>query len=439
MSTECPANGYVAAGTACETGFCTGRDPLCPVTCTESASCNVPNACEVGLVDCSTGRPVCVSAGLQPEGAPCGTPVIGPWSACEFASECAEAGLRTREVSSPTCDLDGTCGEGIGQESEACFRDTDGAACAGGPGCVAGVCGGSEGVCAGQPSGTVCRPAAGPCDQPESCDGVSATCPPDGFLPATTACRAAASECDAAEFCTGANPACPADEAQPFGTPCSRGFCDGLSCVSTCESDAPCSLGDPCIVGAIDCAGGVPTCTATGDLAPDGTSCGTPIIGEWSACVYESDCGETGMRERMVGTPMCNSGACTETSTIETDSSACLRDTEGQACDGGPNCIAGTCGGRTPGPCTGQPPGTVCRASTGVCDVAEACDGASDACPPDDFRSSETICRSSAGECDVQETCTGDSAACPTDGLAPRGTPCRGGMCTGSSISCNGS
>ena len=57
----------------------------------------------------------------------------------------------------------------------------------------------------------------------------------------------------------------------------------------------------------------------------------------------------------------------------------------------------------------------VCRASAGVCDVAESCDGVSNDCPRDAFAPATTVCRPSAGTCDVAEICTGSSASCPAD------------------------
>jgi hypothetical protein len=57
--------------------------------------------------------------------------------------------------------------------------------------------------------------------------------------------------------------------------------------------------------------------------------------------------------------------------------------------------------------------GTQCRASTGVCDPAEVCDGSNSACPADAKSTSE--CRASAGACDPAEVCDGTSSACPAD------------------------
>ena len=87
------------------------------------------------------------------------------------------------------------------------------------------------------------------------------------------------------------------------------------------------------------------------------------------------------------------------------------------------------------------PSGTLCRASAGVCDVAETCSGSSTTCPADGFQSSTTICRASAGQCDVAESCTGSSVACPGDGFASATTACvgssNGGACDGTD-SCSG-
>src|SRR5207237_10591541 len=70
-----------------------------------------------------------------------------------------------------------------------------------------------------------CRPAAGPCDDAERCDGVHDDCPADDFKPATTVCRPAAGVCDADDFCTGTAADCPADAkstvvCRPAARPC---------------------------------------------------------------------------------------------------------------------------------------------------------------------------------------------------------------------------
>ncbi|WP_282421188.1 MYXO-CTERM sorting domain-containing protein [Polyangium sp. 15x6] len=105
------------------------------------------------------------------------------------------------------------------------------------------------------------------------------------------------------------------------------------------------------------------------------------------------------------------------------------------ACGGG---IMGDCqacsvaaGAAMDGTCAPLSAGTVCRASVGVCDVAEACDGAANDCPADAKAAAGTECRASAGACDVAETCDGQTLDCPADGFAIDGTPCAAGACEG--------
>src|SRR5207249_902911 len=117
---------------------------------------------------------------------------------------------------------------------------------------------------------------------------------------------------------------------------------------------------------------------------------------------------------------------------------------------------------------TTAPSGTVCRASVGVCDAAETCDGTSTTCPTTDAKqpagaacaddgnpcttdqcnntgvcqhqvgNAGAVCRAAADECDAAETCTGTSATCPANAVKPAGTPCSddGNSCT--TDQCNG-
>ncbi|HEY2899881.1 MAG TPA: HYR domain-containing protein [Polyangia bacterium] len=131
-------------------------------------------------------------------------------------------------------------------------------------------------------------------------------------------------------------------------------------------------------------------------------------------------------------------------------------DNTGQACRAAADCTSGFCvddvccasacgggdpndcqacsvaaGAATDGTCGPRAPGAICRASAGVCDVAEICDGTATTCPADGFAPSSTVCRSSAGTCDVAESCSGSSTSCPADGFAPSSTICRSsaGVC----------
>jgi hypothetical protein len=95
-------------------------------------------------------------------------------------------------------------------------------------------------------------------------------------------------------------------------------------------------------------------------------------------------------------------------------------------------CTAGVCGS-APGMA-----GTECRAATDLCDVAEACDGSTSACPADAFAPNSVVCRTAActdGVATLAENCSGTGAACPplrTQSCAPyhcAGTGCASG-CT---------
>ena len=91
-----------------------------------------------------------------------------------------------------------------------------------------------------------------------------------------------------------------------------------------------------------------------------------------------------------------------------------------------------------------QPTGTVCRTSAGICDAAEVCDGATNNCPADALAPSTTVCRPSVGTCDEPEHCTGASSVCPADVMRPSTFQCRPSFgecdlpetCTGSSPTC---
>ena len=97
----------------------------------------------------------------------------------------------------------------------------------------------------GQPkqAGIVCRPAIGPCDVEESCDGKSTDCPADKLASAGKECRPSAGDCDIAETCSGTSVDCPVDGFKQAGTICrlAASVCDvAESCAgssATCPVD----------------------------------------------------------------------------------------------------------------------------------------------------------------------------------------------------------
>lgn len=131
---------------------------------------------------------------------------------------------------------------------------------------------------------------------------------------------------------------------------------------------------------------------------------------------------------------------CSATCTFETAGSACA--------DDGLECTADVCDGS--GACTHPAgnAGTICRPAAGDCDVAERCTGGGVACPADAFKApgtactadanpctsdrcdgsgacthppgnAGTICRAATTECDVAEACDGSSTSCPADSGEP--------------------
>lgn len=101
---------------------------------------------------------------------------------------------------------------------------------------------------------------------------------------------------------------------------------------------------------------------------------------------------------------------------------------EGEDCDCGKDDCSECCDGST------------CRFREGaVCD-----DAAGSCCTDCQFLSADTICRASTGDCDLSESCTGNSSACPADRHLPDGDSCgresglfcASGQCTNRDMQC---
>ncbi len=82
--------------------------------------------------------------------------------------------------------------------------------------------------CKGKPTTHVCRPAKGPCDVAETCDGKGHACPPNKLRASGHLCRAAAGGCDLQETCSGKSAQCPTNRYQPATKVCrvTTGACD---------------------------------------------------------------------------------------------------------------------------------------------------------------------------------------------------------------------
>ncbi len=277
-------------------------------------------------------------------------------------------------------------------------------------------------------------------------------------------------------------------DGDPNGDGAKSGQCSRFSLANTPDPPYVSLDGDAC--GDIDASHSPLTQTATSPLGPvtikcvdnDGDGKVDLIHCEtWNQPGADTVC--TGANDIKAGSPSkCNCGTLPSFCIAVPDNNECTRDVcagtcsgSGALCESNNDCSAGqtcqniapqhlpvaagtSCGNAPSGACdaqdvcnaagqcvpTFQPATTQCRASAGVCDVAESCTGSSAACPSDGFVAATTTCRASAGVCDVAESCTGGSAACPSDGFVAATTTCRASAgdcdvaesCSGSSAAC---
>ncbi len=273
---SCPGAGDATAtecfGGHCVPPECTDDNPdACVIDCSSDGDCAAP-AGSCAVAHCIQGA--CLSA---PDPTSCQSPdqYCDPDVGCRaLAGGTDDAGMPMMDASAAGCRSNADCDDGVACTNDSCDAGsctntpddtqctdqsgghcdaTSGCAysctadsCTGGPcqdaSCVDGACVmtdrcgsgqlccdgacfsgtdcASARPCAGQPAGTVCRAAAGPCDVAETCDGTTDTCPADGFAGAGMECRAAAGPCDVAEMCDGTGAACPVDAVQPSSTTC---------------------------------------------------------------------------------------------------------------------------------------------------------------------------------------------------------------------------
>ena len=227
--------------------------------------------------------------------------------------------------------------------------------------------GDADGVCGPPRDATVCREAAGMCDQPETCVGTR--CPDDAFLPGVE-CRPkdGTLPCDAAEVCVDGNPDCPDDVPERAGEPCRdavdpncdiEDFCDGESfeCEDrVVEAGTICrSAGGPC--DADDLCDGAGACVE--NVQPEGTVCNAAVL------------------------DVCDTPDVCNGLTVDCPATY-LADVE-------------------------------CRPAAGTCDAPEFCSGDSPSCPPDAVEAAGMVCRESSAACDPSERCDGASGSCPAD------------------------
>ncbi len=330
----------------CAVGICSDRecffvgvDSRCP----PEQWCNP----DVGCVP----RPGFGDAGVGDAGSCAETEVCtgGEDDDCDGLTDCAD----------PDCDAQGC---------------DDGSLCTENDVCEVGECRGASIMCDDVSPCTddACDPAIGCVFSPVegTCDDGSLCTENDVCVDGT--CQGTALDCDDANGCT--------DE-----------VCDpAVGCVWTnntasCDDTFWCNGPDTCVDGA--CAGhpSPPCATFCNETTEACTmclvdaDCGTVTRDAWPACnpLYSGDCDNAATRQREVRTPRCTSGMCTVERTMETDTTGCNRNTNGDSCGAGTT--VSSCS-YTGGACdeTGSRTRTVRRCMAGSCTPTtstESCGG----------------------------------------------------------------
>ncbi|KAJ5149624.1 hypothetical protein N7448_001202 [Penicillium atrosanguineum] len=170
---------------------------------------------------------------------------------------------------------------------------------------------------------------------------------------------------------------------------------------STCNADAkyimnPYAESDmttfsPCTVGNICSAIGRNSITSSclsdnkGVVTITGSQCGNGIVEAGEDC----DCG---------GTEGCGDNSCCDATTCKFKNNAVCDDSNDSCCTS----------------CQYASADTVCRASTGQCDIEEKCTGNSSSCPDDKYEKDGTSCGSSKGLACASGQCTSRDYQCRT-------------------------
>ncbi|OOQ90067.1 Disintegrin and metalloproteinase domain-containing protein B [Penicillium brasilianum] len=143
---------------------------------------------------------------------------------------------------------------------------------------------------------------------------------------------------------------------------------------SSMTNFSPCTVGNIC--SAIGRNSIKSTCLSDnrGVVTISGSKCGNGIVEAGEDC----DCG---------GEENCGDNACCDATTCKYKNNAVCDDSNDNCCT----------------QCQFTPANTVCRASTGACDIAETCSGNSSACPSDSYKDDGSSCGSgltcASGQC----------------------------------------
>lgn len=311
-SPDCPANGYANAGTSCgQTSYGTWSTCSVGSTCGTSGTqtrsrtdqaCDGSGACQAAS---TTESQACTRV---TDGASCGNTTWGAWTACSYADACATSGSRTRSRTDAVC-AGGSCGMVMTTETDTagCARTTDGTSCGSSTFGAWGTCS-YAGQCS--ESGTRTRTRTDAVCTSGTCGTATAT------ETDTTACSRTTSGQSCGTTSTSAWTTC------SYANTCSTsGSRTRTVTTYTCGSSA-CNTSTT-----------TETDTTACGRSTSGQSCGTTQTSAWSACSYANGCSNSGSRTRTVTTYACDaSGACQPSTTTETDTTGCARNQNGSSC-----------------------------------------------------------------------------------------------------------
>ena len=370
----------------------------------------------------------------------------------------------TKTVTTPASSCGGV---GCGAQSGTDYQDVN-CDCSSGD-----CCDTSSGIGLFRPSSYSCRASAGTCDVAENCTGSNATCPADSVRPSTYVCSTgsfnnpADGSCTRTATdtkCTGSGTACNGatstrydygSNGQVWYTSAWRSITSTYKCsisaANSCSGQQPqgdalgCNGSGSCSytsatkinIGAA-CSGGENSRCVSGTCTNQ-CSDGLDNDGDGYIDGQDTDCGGYGQ---------CTSGVCCIAATgqyrtagwhsgiglltcqkCSGTSATPINQTSSE--DLGGECSTGAAGGSTAcrsTNCSGSSAAcgylnsaTTCRASAGVCDIADNCTGSAYACPADTFRPNTYVCSTgsfnnpASGSCQRTATdtkCTGTSALC---------------------------
>jgi hypothetical protein len=405
---EC-LGGLCVDGVCCDTA-CGGECDACSVaagapgngTCTLLGAAKICRAA-TGLCDleerCSSTSASCPTDGFAQAGGSCGTSVYGTWSVCTPPPTlaCSVTGTQTRSRTDQTCDGLGACRPDAGTESGACSRVTEDTNCGTVTFGTYSSCNYVDATCSTSASRT--RSRTEPMCKSGGCTPVAST------ETDTAGCARVTENDSCGTTSNGSWSSCSyADSCAQTGTrtrtntsyACHLGGCpshtstetDYTTCTRVTTNDpcgagvtygswGACSYADVCstdgsrtqTVTTYTCSGGIcggadSTATDTSGCvrATDGTTCPS-AYGGWGTCSYALTCSNAGSRTR-AATPMsCGGGTCSVpgTPSTETDLVGCDRNTNGTVCGTGLECLAGTCVCNNTTGCAGCCSGNACK------------------------------------------------------------------------------